>query len=140
VQLRTGRSVSGAFDAIRSFNRLSSEEQMLFTTTVLTADLRDAGRTASALTGAARDAAYARGYAALDSMFPASDRIGSVRMGSSTGEMATTPATLAGSAGSAAARNRKLPPSENPARYSGAAPDCTAIARSAPVTPPNRQE
>ncbi len=51
-----------------------------------------------------------------------------------------TAAIVAGSAGSAQARSRKLPPSENPARNRGVAPQRAAIARSAPVTSLNRQE
>jgi predicted GNAT superfamily acetyltransferase len=65
---RTGHPVD-TLEALTAFAALPKEQQLLFTDRVLVAELRSSGRAASALSGDARDAAYARGYAALDSVF-----------------------------------------------------------------------
>jgi hypothetical protein len=58
-------------DAIRQFNALAPERQVLLLNAVLANDLRRAGRNAAqARTDQARDAAYGAGLAALDALFP----------------------------------------------------------------------
>ena len=83
VAQRTGRAPASAADALRAFDALPREQRLLFATRQLADSLRAAGRAASALAGDQRDAAYARGYAALDAVFPATASGGSLRMGTS---------------------------------------------------------
>ncbi len=119
VKRRTGTEAANLGDAIDRFAALPLEQQLLFTDQVLTAEVRAAGRTAAALSGSARDTAYAKAYDAIDAVFPSyasnAALAGNVRMGSSqvktlqgsnvailtprggvnVGELATTGATAA---------------------------------------------
>ena len=87
VTQRTGREASSLPDAIQSFAALAPEVQLIFTDQVLTGEVRAAGRAAAALAGEDRDRAYARAYAAIDTVFPFIDddagRSGNLRMGAS---------------------------------------------------------
>lgn len=56
--------------ALLAFDQLSPERQALFMQKVLVAELRAAGRSAVGTSGAARDAAYAPGYASIEALFP----------------------------------------------------------------------
>jgi hypothetical protein len=69
--------------AIAAFAALPLERQMVFTSGVLASEVRSAGRAASSLSGTDRDAAYARGYDAIDTVFPEIGGSGDVLMGSS---------------------------------------------------------
>ena len=86
VKQRSGRETASVADAIRSFAAFAPEVQLIFTDQVLTAEVRTAGRAAAALAGEDRDRAYARAYAAIDTVFPFIDdagRSGNLRMGAS---------------------------------------------------------
>ena len=76
-------SASTAAAALSAFQKMAPELQLLFTNQVLISEIRKAGRTASALAGAGRDAAYAPAYAALDVVFPQVGASGNLSMGSS---------------------------------------------------------
>ena len=85
-QFVASQGVSAGLDAAASltaFTQMSPERQALFTNVVLIAVLRQAGRTASALSGAAQTAAYAPAYAALDTVFPDPGQQGNLSMGAS---------------------------------------------------------
>jgi hypothetical protein len=69
--------------ALSAFEALPPQEQALFTNQVLVSVLRQAGRTASALSGAAQAAAYAPAYAALDVVFPKFGTAANLEMGAS---------------------------------------------------------
>ena len=77
-----GRGLSPE-EALSAFAALPVERKLIFTNRVLTAEVREAGRKASNLSGVDRDAAYAKGYAAIDTVFPEVGGGGDVRMGSS---------------------------------------------------------
>jgi hypothetical protein len=69
--------------ALTAFEALPSEQQALLSDAVLVDALRSAGRAAAELTGDDRYAAYARGYAALQTVFPGVRSAGSLEMSSS---------------------------------------------------------
>ena len=86
VTQRTGRKPLSLADAIQSFAAFAPEVQLVFTDQVLTSEVRTAGRAAAALAGEDRDRAYAKAYAAIDTVFPFIDdsgRSGNLRMGAS---------------------------------------------------------
>ena len=83
VQAQTGRSALTPAQALDAFAALAPERQLVFTNSVLFDQVRSAGRAASLLVGADRDAAYARAYAAIDTVFPNAGVQGDVKMGSS---------------------------------------------------------
>ena len=57
-------------DAVTRFDALPLERQAVWLNQVLVAELRAAGREAASSGGADREAAYARGYRAIDALFP----------------------------------------------------------------------
>lgn len=69
--------------ALSAFEQMAPERQALFTNEVLVSVVRQAGRTASALSGSAQTAAYAPAYAALDTVFPGVGSTGNLSMGAS---------------------------------------------------------
>jgi hypothetical protein len=83
VQARTGRAPADLDQAQSAYEALPSEQQALLADAVLVDALRSAGRAAAGLTGADRDAAYAQGYAALQTVFPGVRSAGSLEMSSS---------------------------------------------------------
>jgi filamentous hemagglutinin family protein len=70
VKARTGNTLSAA-EATKLFATLTPEVQALFNTQVLVSEMNAVVSKAAVLTGAAKDAAYASAYSALDTMFPA---------------------------------------------------------------------
>lgn len=72
-----------AAQAVQEFSALSPEQRFVFTSQVLADELRADGRAASAATGTAQTAAYAQGYAAINTVFPELGGTGNVSMGSS---------------------------------------------------------
>lgn len=83
VAARTGSAPVDTFDALDRFGMLPIEQQLLHMNRVLGSEIRQAGRTASALGGAERDAAYAKGYDAIATVFPNAARDADLNMGSS---------------------------------------------------------
>lgn len=83
VQARTGTTPATQAEALETFIGLPVEQQLLHLNRLLAAELRAAGRAASALSGDERDAAYERGYQALAALFPEGLSGGSVDMGAS---------------------------------------------------------
>jgi len=83
VTARTGTRPSNVEDALARFAQLPPEVQLLHMNRVLTTEIRNAGRTASALAGDERDAAYDAAYRALATVFPDVGAGGELRMGSS---------------------------------------------------------
>lgn len=83
VQSRGGPQVGGAAQARQAFANLPLEARWLFMQSVLFDELRASGRLAAASAGAERDAAYARGFAALTALFPGTGLAGDIRMTSS---------------------------------------------------------
>ncbi len=83
VQARTGRAPADLAQAQSAYEALPSEQQALLADAVLVDALRSAGRAAAGLTGTDRDAAYAQGYAALQTVFPGVRSAGSLEMSSS---------------------------------------------------------
>jgi filamentous hemagglutinin family protein len=87
VKRRTGTEAVTLTDAITRFASLPLEQQLIFTDQVLTAEVRNAGRAAAALSGEERDRAYAKAYDAIDTVFPINAlnaaTTGNVLMGSS---------------------------------------------------------
>lgn len=86
----TARGVAAedqALDADQAWQMLQAlpkEQQLLFVNQALIGQVRAAGREAAALSGAERDAAYAKAYAAIEAIFPTSATAsGSINMGSS---------------------------------------------------------
>lgn len=70
----TGERPADAAAAIAVFEALPLERQVPHLNATLVADLRDNGRTAARSSGDAQALAYARGYRAIDALFPAADR------------------------------------------------------------------
>jgi len=83
VQARTGTAPANQAEALLAFTALPVEQQLLHMNRVLASELRAAGRAASTLNGAERDAAYERGYKALAALFPEGLSGGTVDMGAS---------------------------------------------------------
>ena len=84
VNAATGRSGLSAEQNLSTFAALPVERQLLFVNQVLASEVRSAGRAASVLTGTERDAAYAKAYAAIDTVFPEyGAATGNINMGSS---------------------------------------------------------
>jgi filamentous hemagglutinin family protein len=84
MQTRTGQSLSIP-QAMTAFAALNAEEQALFNTQVLSAEMSKTVSKAAALSGEARQAAYLNAYNALDTMFPsASVSRADLQMGGST--------------------------------------------------------
>ena len=83
VATQTNRTDLNPASALKAFTALPVERQLLFTNQVLATEVRNAGRAASLLAGAPRDAAYERAYQALDVVFPEVGIAGDVKMGSS---------------------------------------------------------
>ena len=83
VQEQTGRSGLSPAEALQAFAALAPERQWIFTSHVLFEQVRSAGRAATALTGADREAAYQKAYDAIDVVFPAAGSNGDLNMGSS---------------------------------------------------------
>ena len=83
VQTQTAQAGLSVEQALGSFAALPIERQLVFTSQVLTSEVRAAGRAASTLAGTERDAAYAKAYAAIDVVFPEIGSTGSFQMGSS---------------------------------------------------------
>ena len=84
VAQRTGVAPSSTLAAVQLFAALPVEQQALFTNQVLISAVRASGRTAAALTGAERDAAFASGYAAIATVFPdVATQTSGIDMGSS---------------------------------------------------------
>ena len=83
VGTQTNRADLTPASALMAFTALPVERQLLFTNQVLATEVRNAGRAASLLAGAPRDAAYERAYQALDVVFPELGVAGDVKMGSS---------------------------------------------------------
>jgi filamentous hemagglutinin family protein len=83
VQTTTGTDKLSTEQALLAFNALPPERQLLLTNQVLAAEVRKAGRDAQTLSGAQRDAAYARAYNAIDTVFPEAGITGNLKMGSS---------------------------------------------------------
>jgi filamentous hemagglutinin family protein len=87
VKRRTGTEATSLSDAVDRFAGLPLEQQLIFTDQVLTAEVRNAGRAAAALSGEERDRAYAKAYDAIDAVFPTNALnpavTGNVLMGSS---------------------------------------------------------
>jgi hypothetical protein len=87
VKRRTGTEATSLSDAVDRFAALPLEQQLIFTDQVLTAEVRNAGRAAAALSGEERDRAYAKAYDAIDAVFPTNALntavTGNVLMGSS---------------------------------------------------------
>jgi Filamentous haemagglutinin family outer membrane protein len=77
-----GRNLTPA-QALEAFAALPVERRLVFTNRVLADEVRSAGRAASSLAGEERDAAYAKAYAAIDTVFPEVGGSGNVLMGSS---------------------------------------------------------
>jgi filamentous hemagglutinin family protein len=69
--------------ALDAFAALAPERQALFINQVLVGEIRGAGRAASVLSGAERDAAYLRAYQALQTVFSEAGQNGNLNMGSS---------------------------------------------------------
>ena len=83
MQARTGTAPASQAEALLAFTALPVEQQLLHMNRVLASELRAAGRAASTLNGAERDAAYERGYKALAALFPQGLSGGTVDMGAS---------------------------------------------------------
>ena len=83
VAAQTGQAGLDLSQSLAAFQGLVPERQLVFTNQVLLAEIRSAGRAASALSGTERDAAYARAYDALAVVFPDAGTDGSLQMGSS---------------------------------------------------------
>ncbi len=62
-------------DAVARFDALPVERQAVWLNQVLIGELRAAGREAAAASGSDRDAAYARGYRAIETLFPVDDSV-----------------------------------------------------------------
>ena len=85
-QFMVGQGASSTLtpaQALAAYQALAPERQLLFANQVLIGEIRKAGRAASALAGAERDAAYQPAYAALDVVFPQVGTPGNLSMGSS---------------------------------------------------------
>jgi hypothetical protein len=83
VELHTGARGLDAAAADSRFAALAPERQSLLLNEVLFAELRAAGRSASALAGAERDAAYKKGYDAIAALFPGSRPVGAIDLSGS---------------------------------------------------------
>lgn len=83
VAARTGTRPLDTADALARYAALPVEQQLLHMNRVLASELRAAGRAASALGGAERDAAYAAGYGALATVFSNAAAEGDLLLGSS---------------------------------------------------------
>jgi len=73
VALMSGQRGATAADTLRRFEALPLERQIPWLNRVLIGELRSAGRVASSLEADERWAGYARGYQAIDLLFPAGD-------------------------------------------------------------------
>jgi filamentous hemagglutinin family protein len=83
VKVQTGQSGLDLRQSVAALQSMAPERRLLFTNQVLLTEIRDAGRAASALSGSARETAYARAYDALAVVFPDAGTDGSLQMGSS---------------------------------------------------------
>ena len=83
VAAQSGKSGLDVAHTLAAFGDLSKEQQGVFINQVLIGEIRSAGRAASALTGAQRDAAYQQAYRALQVVFPDEGTDGDLKMGSS---------------------------------------------------------
>jgi filamentous hemagglutinin family protein len=83
VAARSGTRPLDTADALARYAALPVEQQLLHMNRVLASELRAAGRAASALGGAERDAAYAAGYRALATVFSNAAAEGDLLLGSS---------------------------------------------------------
>lgn len=83
VAARTGTRPVDTADALARYASLPIEQQLLHMNRVLSSELRESGRAASALSGPERDAAYAVGYGALATVFSHAASGGDLLMGSS---------------------------------------------------------
>ena len=83
VALQAGSTAATAADTLAAFIALPVAQQLIFTNQALIDEIRSAGRAASSLSGAARDAAYERAYRALAVVFPQDGTHGDLLMGSS---------------------------------------------------------
>ncbi len=70
VALMSGQRGTDAADTLRRFEALPIERQIPWLNRVLVGELKSAGRAAAALEGNERWAAYARGYQAINLLFP----------------------------------------------------------------------
>jgi hypothetical protein len=73
VALMSGQRGADAADTLRRFEALPIERQIPWLNRVLVGELRSAGRAAAVLEGDERWAAYARGYQAINLLFPLGD-------------------------------------------------------------------
>ena len=78
-----GIAAATGAQALAAFEAMAPERQALLTNQVLVGVLRQSGRAASALSGAAQTAAYEPAYAALDTVFPGSAGAGRISLGAS---------------------------------------------------------
>ncbi len=83
VAAQSGQSGLDVAHTLAAFGNLSSEQQAVFINQMLIGEIRSAGRAASALAGAQRDAAYQQAYRALQMVFPDAGTDGNLKMGSS---------------------------------------------------------
>ncbi|MFO1338094.1 MAG: filamentous hemagglutinin family protein [Burkholderiaceae bacterium] len=79
LKQKTGQDLALA-DAIAAFERLPVERQAGWLNQVLVEELRTAGRTAAGGSGSDKDAAYLRGYLAIDTVFPGARPAGDIQM------------------------------------------------------------
>lgn len=78
-----GKPAATLQEALSAFDTLSVEERLLFTNQVLNAEVLASGRAAAQLAGDAKQAAYQRGYQAIESVFPGSKVKSDILMGAS---------------------------------------------------------
>lgn len=84
VAQRSGKTPESVASALTQFNALPREQQLLLTNQVLLNEVRVAGEAAAAAsTGSAREAAYAKAYAAIQTVFPGAEPTSNLDMGSS---------------------------------------------------------
>lgn len=100
LKAKTGQDLALA-DAIAAFERLPVERQIGWINQVLVEELRSAGRTAASSSGGDKDAAYLRGYLAIDAVFPGLRPAGDIQMPSTQAKTLQDAATplLAGTDG-----------------------------------------
>lgn len=83
VEQQTGTTNLDAATASARYAALPVERQALLVNEVLFSELRAAGREAAQLAGEQREAAYAKGYAALAAVFPGMRTAGSITLSNS---------------------------------------------------------
>jgi len=76
---RTGQRLTAA-QALAQFEQLPVERQLSWIHQVLVEELRSAGRSAASATGSDKEAAYLRGYLAIDTVFPGERPAGDIRL------------------------------------------------------------